>query len=1795
MSIPSCRDVVEVGWCLPSSAWEARAKQYLRRAASLSSTSPTPTHQYPQQHSPFGRDVGEDGVKVTRFSLSWIPAPPCSTALFFWLYNNFHILQLRKQDSNHGSISARFTRIAFGSSFFSSPRVGGSMMLSDRDPNGGGRTSRASNMSALSRASGKARDATPSSDLLATGNNRAITSMLRTGTDYGLDDLAGVGNMHRQSQRVRASSRLSTASSMSNHSNRPHRQNRRHPSSSSAPRYSNAQHGPQYVADTLSPTMVDMPFSSPSMPPRVPHDRDPYRSQSMTNTIQPPYGLTSNRSFNSLRQFQSPGYPNPYGNGHRMHNPHRRPASPALSDNTGMPGRRSRGYDSYEQSYGGHAQVYANPGRLYHGQGQQYGGQGQQYVGYGNAHNVGQSKLRLPSSSSLGYQREPTDKTTLSPHHVFYEKVGDSISNHIPKTGSRMERLHSAHLPHLNPMKSLYNPPKDIPDFPPMPPRYKEHIAREQARLERSAGGSMSSGSTNMRTDSDPPSSDMASPPTPKDGTSMEVHHSRDGTVVIGQLGSRALVITEEYSAGPSYGPSYYDYSEDFYDDPGVQPFPCVNRIKTIIEERGPAEATPNSDSFLGQKAQPMSVEVVPSEISTIAELPASPVARRITRDLILKGLEPVSTTEDVGSSTKSPSQQGDHESSHSDDIPCGTRSATDELAEASLQPEQRNDNRHSILSQTGSSILDSSTLNFAVRHSIPVATGGGFKNDPVPNPRNNTNLPASPERSTEDGMSDVLAGYQRNDSKSGIDTISREELSSMKNKHLDEDTGTLTEKELRPLPLATRPKSNHIPKSSDEQSFKSCTDLPEADSEPPSPKPEKEQDGKSFRSATDDMLEREPSLKESDARSFATARATASPDRAASVAPSRLPSSNLGTMVMNQTKANSEVSLSKPAPAMLRKQPPVPRRESSFSIVASKLRTSSNPSVKHGSVSVSGSSSTLSTTHLPPPVPPRESSTSKEAQRMHAAVSFLMRPLPSRFAKGRKRTDQEDSPVSDEMDPSSSDSTQATPGSNAVMSSSPPVAETAKILDRMMLVKPPTGVPQPKMRTITFDTREDRTPQKALESSLTPVARQQPFNSPSPVVPEPSSVYSPQEDSSRFRSHSSPAGVPIAPEPDRRDSQTTTHLDWHRWVLPTSGGGPQPVPSRPSSGSGLPLNSLPPLTRIQEDTTTDLRLSEYRYPGPSRYLPDLKEESHEDSSLNTSASNLKNSSFRFPFGAPSVVRASGEDPISFSRRSSMQSHRRSAVGSGVGSALGQAHGLPSMRFSRMNLFDGLTEELGLRYSRSMEEVANVSQRMSKGSPPRPASAGDVTELRRISLAELEELERSRGSLQPTTVMSLFAMHRARSPEFVAEIERLTIPSVGGLTARFSEYFPSLREYYKFGEAPEFPAEEEIEKHALEEIHEIHPTQKRSSARLRPMRGSSHMIVIEDDLYEELTGRDKEKDSPGCQGHVGGVGTIGASEASSKATDIDESNEAISTPTHNKTTPLPELDTPSPVVLRPRSHTVGPQKLRSSGESSLSSRRSLRSFISTPTATETRPWNSDKNYPWATSTNPAIDISLPPPTAARQSPRAGPSHLRNKLSNASTASSFSTAQTATASPFGSAPDSNSHARQHRFSNFGRSGDQPHAVGERYPTSALSPPTAIFRDNLSDTSDDEHYDTTRKTRLSLRKRFSSTRKATLDSTHHSRVSRVKTNAQDLASPESTKQSTTSLLQPSADEAQAFTSTASNNRHTFRDAEGMHPAAYRKHRIIDRLKNWWHRGGNLIRNLSHRNKPSPSTNF
>lgn len=151
----------------------------------------------------------------------------------------------------------------------------------------------------------------------------------------------------------------------------------------------------------------------------------------------------------------------------------------------------------------------------------------------------------------------------------------------------------------------------------------------------------MSSDSISQRTDSDAPPSDAPSstPPTPKDGTSMEVLVSPTGTQVLVANTDRVA------EADAPTSPLYYDYSEQFDREAlcnqELQEIPLgfVHRIKAIREERATVE----------QASMEVEVDVIRdiAELPAleVAELPPSPVPKRITRDLILAAIGSTSST----------------------------------------------------------------------------------------------------------------------------------------------------------------------------------------------------------------------------------------------------------------------------------------------------------------------------------------------------------------------------------------------------------------------------------------------------------------------------------------------------------------------------------------------------------------------------------------------------------------------------------------------------------------------------------------------------------------------------------------------------------------------------------------------------------------------------------------------------------------------------------------------------------------------------------------------------------------------------------------------------------------------------------------------------------------------------------------------------------------------------------------------------------------------------------------------
>ncbi|KAF2263554.1 hypothetical protein CC78DRAFT_603788 [Lojkania enalia] len=1542
------------------------------------------------------------------------------------------------------------------------------MPLTDRDANGSGRTSRASNLSVGSRGMQKGSGPGGRSDLLA---NVGVMSMLRTGTEIGdVEALTyDTSNMMPRGlpRRGGASSRPSSASSLSNASRRTSN-HQAWPSASSGARRSlksRESNIPQYVADTLSPTIVNFPGSSPLIP-RSRASRDGNgRSFSMTHSSQPAFALSSNRSYSSLGAHDHLPRPrSPYRYPVKLRRPGYRSVSPALSDITGTQYRRS----------------YGNPGQI---------------------------RLKTPPE--------------MAAHHNERVQLGGySGRNALPTLPG------ASHV-----------------DARPVPPR--PHTAVGQTRVvHRSAKGSTSSGSSNRRTDSDvpsAPSSDDPSPPTPQGGASMEVLvHTATRNILSDGMAA-------DMKGSETIGPLYYDYSEQFERDQYVLPTPeavptgIVRHIKTQLEERVTAEQVPKKidDSVVQEIA-----ELPGSEVVSVAELPASPVPQRITRDLVRAALRPASMTGDISVSVSS--TEGKEASASATKLAQGTDVglAKEQISKELISAQENDGNRQSVLSHPSPSIVDSSTVEVALRYSSPIASG------------------------TEDGMSDLLDGYQHTETKQGLDTARND---------IAHDVAEKT--------------SSHTPQSSDQQSFKSCTDLGE-----------------------------QP-CKDTDAKSFKTCKDTVTPERSASLPASRLPSMNAIATDVEVKRPISEIPPPPSPSKLIRKQLPVPPGKSSFSKSQSLACVHRTRSRQGSTVTSISSSIENSTKKAPPPVPPRASSTSREAQHSQAAQNFLLRLTGARrFSKNRSSLKKKSAKREPAQSSGSSDHVPKFIELPQVsITKGPSLGKTSAAREssvrRKTRLEMQSDSPIPAVGNAGEKASTSSTPLNSRVSHIgptTPIAKfeggergplaQLPINCSghsahqhsfsTPVVPllEPSSLYSVEDPTKASRVQSSPVALPQFTDNHRCESQSTTDLVWqgHKSVhlLPV-----KPLDPQSCRNSG------------QDDSTTDLRLSTYNKYSP-HHLPDVKEESHEDSSLNTSASNLKNSSFRFPVSGLSPVRASIDEPAFHVRAPSAQSIHKSS--------LAKSRGLPSMNFSNMDLAKMLSEALGIRVrSRSFDTGLMDIQVPSHTSPPRPSTAGEYREKYRSVFAGLDAPDKVCNAVQTTTIMDIVSANRPCTPsDLLAEIDKLTIPSVGGLTQRLSEWVPSLRQEFRFEEDSEPDLDDEIIEHALEELSEVGPTSKRSSARLRPMPGSPHLVIVDDDLYQELTG--KEKEGAGAGAGVDGEVTqeIATEPGATKAGDVNR----VQLGTHV----VAELETPSFSVLRARSLSAGHHDLRPSLESRLSSKRSLRSLRSTPTPTDTRPWNSDKNYPWATI--PSIDISLPGPTTLRGSPRPGPSPLRGRVSESPDANtpapigSLASPKTPLYKPIMDGSPAHTR-RQSRLSFFTYNkrlglpttpcfdtngfptgpihvsgGDQTHEAGERYPTSALKPPvdTNFSRSRWSDdTSEDEsHLVMPRKSKLknSLKARFVMA--------NRSQVALAEANP-----TENNTLPTRDTQDDPLEDGNEYVGDLSSRRRTFSNAKGMSNSTFQGRRLIEKLRKWWHRSSEMLRNISGRRPrtKSPKSNW
>ncbi|KAK3064079.1 hypothetical protein LTS18_010297 [Coniosporium uncinatum] len=570
-------------------------------------------------------------------------------------------------------------------------------------------------------------------------------------------------------------------------------------------------------------------------------------------------------------------------------------------------------------------------------------------------------------------------------------------------------------------------------------------------------------------------------------------------------------------------------------------------------------------------------------------------------------------------------------------------------------------------------------------------------------------------------------------------------------------------------------------------------------------------------------------------------------------------------------------------------------------------------------------------------------------------------------------------------------------------------------------------------------------------------------------------------------------------------------------------------------------LKDSPP----QDNTTTDLRFSTLR-PGNNQ-LPDVKEEPSEEKD---SVTDTRANTFKFPLPGGAAGKREPLDTIRLSRE------LRNGVASRP-STLADMRAIPSLNFSHMNLFSKLNEAFASRSSRSLELPTDFRDTdIVAPMPSRPASSVAMRDKYKSFFASLEEMERSADpKLRDETVeVDVHPSARPMTPEdIINEVNRLSVPSVQGLTQRLSELLPSFKRFYD----DENIMEDQTVESTIHDIREL---------------GRRVVVPRVEELPDSLTNDDG--------------GSSNGPEKDGKTAKRDR-------------TPVAELEAPCPAHIR----VMGPdsEDIEIEKEVPNFSRPQPKSRLSGASSPSSRPWNVDGNYSWNESM-PSIDIRLPPPSARREAERK-PSRLRLRTSDASSTAEEGGGPAKDSSPdtdedhTGTTNDTFNNRRRsvlgsisrkiglHGSSHIDSSGfptgprilvdggdDRAVDPGDRYPTTGLSPPSAFNLEEVrSFFSDDSSQHGGDGRGGSFRKRLTHLR---------SRVQPLRAySAMDRRSIDNGGSGELhDVLSPSGGSLQGFEGNA-----------GMPMMEFRVRKLMDRVKVLWFKSGELIRSMSGRRPP------
>lgn len=557
-------------------------------------------------------------------------------------------------------------------------------------------------------------------------------------------------------------------------------------------------------------------------------------------------------------------------------------------------------------------------------------------------------------------------------------------------------------------------------------------------------------------------------------------------------------------------------------------------------------------------------------------------------------------------------------------------------------------------------------------------------------------------------------------------------------------------------------------------------------------------------------------------------------------------------------------------------------------------------------------------------------------------------------------------------------------------------------------------------------------------------------------------------------------------------------------------------------------------------------------------------------------------------------------------------------------SGLLDTHAIPSLNFSSINLISRLNDALELRRASLGSDFANLMLPAS-GSPKRHSTSTIIREKYRSIFLSFDDMAASRDQFidfadsPENTELNVFADEifrpgseqphlsalRPLSPaEFLDELERISVPSVNGLTQRLSELLPSLRRHFS-----ETGEDSDLQDPIENTINEIRELGKIASAE------EQQIPIMEMDWRKSLHIRSRSMN--------------------------DQLRVQNSWPSRPVSVPPPELS-----ELPGSFSFAHPGRLRSLSDSEVdwslierinrlarNSNRELKGL--SPSPRDPRPWNLESSYPWSNSV-PFFDIQFPvtpsngtPSPVPRKASPYRPSQLRllsndtSEVAETTEASSIGLPGPLTSNPAthgltsrqSPLPAATTHRRHHRKTGllgsisqrvFQKSGlasgialsetstlnvsgrrtlltegtDRAVDPGDRYPITALSPPSALNLDDVhsffSDDSNASQRQREQRTRGgSFRKRLTSSLRARLPSSSRSihKASSTMSRHQRV--------STHTILIPSSDPVSEP-----------QDVQSVPPPAcmsrteVKAKKLVDRLKTILWRSGELLRSMSHR---------